>query len=212
MNLSIHDSAKEIKTYRVFDELYLGAKYVVKTPILFIILSIGILVGITAGSIDVLIPAITTEILKGSSKTYGNLLLIGGISGLFSTTFIILYGDKINKYTFYIFSGILYCLALIVLGSNFGMDKIFYLFSIIAAARVIYQTMGTTIIQSNVKEEFRGRVLSILNLSWGAGAIGSVFIGFLAENFSINFAIFFAGIISFIALSVGGFAILYKYK
>ena len=72
--------------------------------------------------------------------------------------------------------------------------------------------MGTTIIQSHVKEEFRGRVLSILNLSWGAGAIGAVFIGFLAENFSINFAIFFAGIFSFIALSVGGFAIIYKYK
>ena len=212
MNLSIHNPTKEIKSYKVFDELYIAAKYLVKTPILFIILSIGILEGITAGSIDVLIPAITTDILNGTSKTYGNLLLIGGISGLFSTSFLILYGDKINKYTFYVFSGLLYCLALIILGSNFGMDKIFYLFFIIAAARVIHQTMGTTIIQSRVKEEFRGRVLSILNLSWGAGAIGSVFIGFLAESFSINFAIFFAGIISFIALSVGGFAIIYKYK
>ena len=70
--------------------------------------------------------------------------------------------------------------------------------------------MGTTIIQSNVKEEFRGRIMSISQLSWGSVAIGAIIVGYLAEFFSIQFAFNTIGISSLIIISIGGtFTIMY---
>ena len=80
----------------------------------------------------------------------------------------------------------------------------------ISFAKGFFNTMGTTIIQSNVKEEFRGRIMSISQLSWGSVAIGAIIVGYLAEFFSIQFAFNTIGISSLIIISIGGtFTIMY---
>ena len=43
------------------------------------------------------------------------------------------------------------------------------------------------VIQSNVDEKFRGRVMSINQLSWGSAALGALMVGYLAEIISIKF-------------------------
>ena len=70
--------------------------------------------------------------------------------------------------------------------------------------------MGTTIIQSNVKEEFRGRVMSISQLNWGSVAIGAVIVGYLAESYSISFSFRFIGYSSLLVIVFGGAITLYK--
>ena len=101
-------------------------------------------------------------------------------------------------------------LSLIIMGSDYGIANIFIIFAMISFAKGFFNTMGTTIIQSNVKEEFRGRVMSISQLSWGSVAIGAVIVGYLAESYSISFSFRFIGYSSLLVIVFGGAITLYK--
>ena len=63
--------------------------------------------------------------------------------------------------------------------------------------------MSSTIIQSNVEEKFRGRVMSISQLSWGSVALGAILVGYLGEFISISFTFKFIGFTSFIIIAMG---------
>ena len=209
MNLNLHTPINK-QSEGVINDLYSGCSYLIKSPIIFIVIFIGFFFGLTAGSYDVLIPAITTELLEGDSEIYGKLLLYGGVSGLISTSILILVGQKLNQYVFYFGFGIISSLSLIIMGSDFGIANIFMIFAMISFAKGFFNTMGTTIIQSNVKEEFRGRVMSISQLSWGSVAIGAVIVGYLAESYSISFSLRFIGYSSLLVIVFGGAITLYK--
>jgi MFS family permease len=199
----------------VLSDLLSGGRYLLKTPIIFIFILIGFFFGITAGSFDILLPAVTTDLLNGNSETYGNLLLFGGIAGLFSTSLLILFGQKINKYLLYFIFGIILSVSIILLSTNFGIVNIFIIFSIISFSKVIFSTLSSTIIQSNVKEEFRGRIMSINQLTWGSVSLGVILVGYLAESISISFSFRFIGVLSFLIIIFGGissFLFLFKRK
>jgi MFS family permease len=168
------------------------------------VIFVGFFFGLTAGSYDVLLPAITTDFLKGDSEVYGELLLYGGMAGLLSTSILIFFGQKLNQYLFYFGFGLVSSVALIIMGTSFGISNIFILFAVISFAKGFFHTMGTTIIQSHVKEEFRGRIMSISQLSWGSVAIGAILVGYIAEYFSIKFAFNIIGVSSMIVIFLGG--------
>ena len=54
-----------------------------------------------------------------------------------------------------------------------------------------------------VEEKFRGRVMSINQLSWGSAALGALMVGYLAEIISIKFAFQFIGLSSFFIIFFG---------
>ncbi|MEC7837881.1 MAG: MFS transporter [Chloroflexota bacterium] len=203
MNYGLHEPVKS-KSLSTTKELILGWNYLIKSPVIFTVVFIGFFFGLTAGSYDVLLPAITTDFLNGDSEIYGKLLLYGGISGLLSTSILILFGQKLNQYFFYFGFGLVSSVTLIIMGTNFGINNIFFLFAAISFAKGFFNTMGTTIIQSNVKEEFRGRIMSISQLSWGSVAIGAILVGYLAEFFSIKFAFNIIGTSSLVIIILGG--------
>jgi len=204
MDPNVHLVENINKNNSVYFDLLSGIKYLFKTPVILIFIVIGFFFGITAGSFDVLLPAVTIDLLDGNSETYGNLLLFGGISGLFSTSLLILFGQKINKYLLYFIFGIILSSSIILLSTDFGIFNIFMLFSIISFSKVIFSTLSSTIIQSNVKEEFRGRIMSINQLTWGSVSIGVILVGYLAESISISFSFRFIGVVSFLIILFGG--------
>ena len=202
MNKYLHQPTNQ-NNENFIGDLLSGFKYLSRTPILLIITIVGFFVGLTSGSYDVLIPAVTTELLFGNSDTYGRILLVGGISGLLSTTFLIFFGQKLNQFLSYFIFGLVSSVCLYLIGSSFGINNIYIIFAIISFSKVIFNTMGSTIVQSNVKEEYRGRMMSINQLSWGSAAIGSLLLGSIAEKISIPFAFTFVGSTSFIIILFG---------
>ena len=69
---------------------------------------------------------------------------------------------------------------------------IFVLF--IGMSRTIFHIINDTILQSIVEDRFRGRVMSIHMLGWGSSAIGGLLVGFIAQLYSPENALVFAGI------------------
>ncbi len=54
--------------------------------------------------------------------------------------------------------------------------------------------MSTTVVQTVTSDAFRGRVMSLMNFTWRAQAIGDLLMGTLAELWDAPVAFTFAGI------------------
>ncbi len=57
-------------------------------------------------------------------------------------------------------------------------------------------TVNNTLVQSLVAEGFRGRVMSVHQLSWGATAIGGILVGFLAQTLGAPWALTLGGLVT----------------
>jgi uncharacterized protein YybS (DUF2232 family) len=64
--------------------------------------------------------------------------------------------------------------------------------------------MNTTVVQTLVDEEFRGRVMSINQLTWGASALGGLLMGYLAQRFDAPTAMIIGGTIVVLATVLVG--------
>jgi MFS family permease len=74
----------------------------------------------------------------------------------------------------------------------------------IGGFKVVLGTMNTTVIQTLVDEEFRGRVMSINQFSWGASALGGLLMGYLAQEFDAPTAMTVGGSVAIAATALVG--------
>ena len=65
---------------------------------------------------------------------------------------------------------------------------------LIGVSSVVFVTVNNALVQTLVTEEYRGRVMSIHQLTWGATAFGGLLMGFLAQTFDASFALMVGGI------------------
>jgi len=71
-------------------------------------------------------------------------------------------------------------------------------------ASVIFLTVNNTMVQSQVDERYRGRVMSLHQFTWAASALGGFLMGALAQVASAPLALIAGGLIT--AIAVGGAA------
>lgn len=197
-----HRVAATSKT--VFGGLLQGFAYLKHQKSISSVILLGVTLGLFGTSFDTLLPVFTQEIFAGGSDVYGRLLLGAGIGGLTATTVITLIGRRVRP-----------ALYLIIAGVGLGATQLTFAridilnFAMLVAGfmggfRVVLGIMNTTVIQTLVDEEFRGRVMSINQLTWGASAIGGLLMGYLAQRFDAPTAMTLGGSVAIIATVLVG--------
>ena len=68
--------------------------------------------------------------------------------------------------------------------------------------------MNTTLMQTLVDEQYRGRVMSLHQFTWGATALGGLLMGGLAQSFGAPLALTVGGLATVIATAVVGATVL----
>ena len=96
---------------------------------------------------------------------------------------------------FLVVAGISYGFGLVLFARFDILGVAVLILGVIGALRVVFGTMNTTLVQTLVDEQYRGRVMSLHQFTWGATALGGLLMGGLAQNFGAP-----------LALTVGGFA------
>ena len=122
-----------------------------------------------------------------------------GIGGLIATIAITLIGNRIRPALYLTVGGIGLGAAQIAFAQTNVLDLAIIVAGVIGGFKVLMGTMNTTVVQTLVDEEFRGRVLSINQLTWGASALGGLLMGYLAQRFDAPFAMTLGGSIAIIA-------------
>lgn len=176
-----------------------GVKYVRRETAIASIIGYGILIGIVATPMETLMPVVTEEVYFGDSATYGRLLLAIGIGGLIGTFTVTLIGTRSKPPLYMALGGVAVGACYIVFGA---VDVFMFALIIVGAIgglSVVKGTMSTTVVQTLTSDTFRGRVMSLMNFTWGAQALGALLMGTLAELWGAPFAFVVAGVLAIIA-------------
>ena len=203
MDSSLHVT-NQIKDISYIQSLYEGFRYLGSNKNIHFIIILGIVVGLFSSSFEILLPVFTDEIFYGDSSTYSRLLLFLGLGGLFGTFALSLSGAYFNKLIFLIFSTILFGFLLIIFSTTNDLSFAILIIPFIGMASVWKGTINTTMVQTLVEENFRGRTMSMQQWAWGSAALGGIFTGFFAQNYGAPKTLILSGIlIIFSAIFIG---------
>ena len=175
-----------------------GVKYVRKESAIAAIIGYGILIGIVATPLETLLPVVTQEVYSGDSATYGRLLLALGIGGLIGTFTITFIGARSKPPLYLALGGVSVGACYIAFGT---VDIFLYALVIagfVGGLSVVKGTMSTTVVQTIVTDNFRGRVMSLMNFTWGAQALGALLMGTLAQLWGAPLAFIVAGVMAIV--------------
>ncbi len=189
--------------YSAIRDLKQGFKYTLTHPtIKYLILTIAIM-ALFGQPYTTLLPAWAVRILHGDARTNGFLQTARGFGALFSALFIASLGIfkfkgkllSIGTFLFPIF------IVLFAINSNFIVALIFLCCA--GIAQILIMNLCNSLVQLEVEEEIRGRVMSIYTFSFfGLLPFGALWIGSFAQLAGERVSIIIA---SFVTL---GYAIL----
>ena len=181
-----------------------GLGYIRKSRQLMGTIALGVCIGLFGTSYEALLPAFSDNSLEGGIQAYSRLLLFEGIGGLIATMFIALMGVHLNP-TRYMFIGVIaFGAGMLILGWVSVLWLAVVLLGLLGGFRVLFGTMSTTVMQTQSDDEFRGRVMSLHQLTWGAMALGSLMMGGLAELAGVSMAIGLGGVLVLGCVSMVG--------
>lgn len=168
------------------------------------VILLGVTLGMFGSSFETLLPVFTEEIFNGDEDTYGDLLLGAGIGGLIATTAITLIGKRVRPALYLIIAGLGVGATQLTFARIELLSVAILVAGIMGGFKVVLGTMNTTVVQTLVDEEFRGRVMSINQLTWGASALGGLIMGYLAQRFDAPTAMTLGGSVAILATVLVG--------
>ena len=176
-----------------------GIKFVRRESAIAVIIGYGIIIGIVATPLETLLPVVTQEVYNGDTATYGRLLLAIGIGGLVGTFGITLIGTRSKPPLYLALGGVSVGICYIAFGAVDMLMFALAIAGVLGGLSVVKGTMSTTVVQTLTSDAFRGRVMSLMNFTWGAQALGALVMGTLAQLWGAPFAFIVAGIAAIIA-------------
>ena len=186
MQLSNHSTNAQANVGNI-KSLVEGFVYLKNQKTIKYIIMLGILVGLFGTSFETLLPVFTDEIYFGGSEIYGKILLFLGAGGLLGTLILTFIGKRLSNFQALIVATILVGISLIVFSFISDLSLALMIVPLIGLVTVAKGTIGTTIIQTLVDDQFRGRIMSLQQWSWGASAFGGIFAGFMAQYFGSKY-------------------------
>ncbi len=202
MQTSLHQP--QLRSFNLAQGIRDGLGYIRKSRQLMGTITLGVCIGLFGTSYEALLPAFSDNSLEGGIQAYSRLLLFEGIGGLIATMFIALMGVHLNP-TRYMFVGVIaFGAGMLILTWVSVLWLAVVILGLLGGFRVLFGTMSTTVMQIQSDDEFRGRVMSLHQLTWGAMALGSLMMGGLAELAGVSMAIGLGGVLVLSCVSMVG--------
>ena len=152
-----------------------------------------------------LLPAFNQDILNGGADSLGLLMASMGAGALVGSLLLARLGDFQRKGLAMYISAYLWAAALaaFALSDTQTMAIITGVFSGLFGS--IFGSLNMSIVQLIVKPEIRGRIMSIMMMSFGLMPLGIIPLGALAEVIGINWAFFISAILLVLSLAIIGY-------
>ncbi len=162
-----------------------GMKYMVKQPLIrILVLGIG-LVSLFGLSFSTLVPAWAEQVLHGGPETNGLLQAARGLGALGGGLLIAALGRISFKGKLLTLGSLLFPAALIVFSLISNQITALLMLVLVGGAYVLVANLSNALVQTNADDQFRGRVMSAYSLSFfGLMPIGALLAGSLADRFS----------------------------
>ncbi|MDA0989056.1 MAG: MFS transporter [Chloroflexi bacterium] len=171
-----------------------GLKYVRHEPTILLILIVTFLTVLFSMSYMMLLPVFTVDIYNVGAKGMGILISISGIGAMAGSVFLASLPNKKR--------GLMFILGSLILGlSLVGFSFSSYWFPSyawpVALGSIVFvgigqtarMTLGNTLLQYYVQDEYRGRVMSLYMMEIGLTSFGVFFAGILTDIVGVRWSV-----------------------
>lgn len=178
-----------------FKTLMEGYRYIWRTVEIRTMIGIDLFPIIIGMSYMTMTPAIARDVLGQGPEGLGWLMTAAGIGSLAGTLIVARLNSWPNRGRM-VLTGVAFFALMIVF---YGLSSIFWV-SLIAIALVGFgygtaATLNDTLIQLNVDEAFRGRVMAVYSTIWGLSPAGGMLAGWMANHVGLQWAVAINGFI-----------------
>ena len=169
-------------------------KYIFNLNIIKYLFVIMLSIAILIFGLETLSPVIAKDIFNTGPRGFGILLSSGGFGmAVASLTVASLKSINISKLLTLSIAGGGITLIAFAFSPNFIVGII--LFAILFSLAASSESVITTLIQTSVPDNMRGKVISIQTFTWGISSLTGILSGYLSQQFGITLFILISGII-----------------
>lgn len=175
-----------------------GVRYMLGVPVLrTVIFSIGTL-SMCALSYTVLLPMFADKIYAGTPELYGRMLTVTGAGAIIAALLIAVLKRARLLPRFLVAGNLLVGCSLVVIATEPPLVVFFAALFTAGLGSVLVFASSNTLVQLNVPERFRGRIVSLYTMAnTGMFPFGTLLLGWLNERFGLIPCLSFSAAVSF---------------
>jgi MFS family permease len=187
------------------NDLMEGVQYVVTSPIVGGLILLSIFPFLFGLSINTFLPAFNRDVLMGGADDLGLLMTSMGFGAIAGSLVLAKLGSLKNKGNWVLITNALWGIGV----AAFAITEVFF-WSFLAIGFVgfisaINMSMNRSLVQLQVNQSMRGRVMSLDMMSHGLMPLGVVPIGYIADTVSVEAGLATTGAILFLITVISGF-------
>ncbi len=182
------------------EDLVQGLNYVRRNSTILTLLAMELGVVLLGWPYMMLLPIFAVDVLKVGSSGLGLLMTFTGVGALLSTLTIASLGEFRHKGLLLLSLAFGFGVALILFANSpfFSLSLLFLL--LVGMGSTGYLTMSNTLLQMNITDEVRGRVMSISSMTFGLQPLGTLPASAVASVMGAPFAVSAGGILLLLAV------------
>jgi MFS family permease len=187
-----------------------GISYAFTHPLIRVLILFTGVLSIFGWSYSTLLPLVAKTVFGVEAKGLGYMYTATGLGSLLATYFVGAYSKKLSPSTFVIAGNLLFGISLLLFSLTNSLMASLPLLFFIGMGLLSQAATMNTLIQTVVRNEYRGRVMSLYVLMFlGMAPLGNFEIGFITEHLSLRLALI---INSLVIMASGLFLYSYRHR
>ena len=162
-------------------DLRSGISYAITTPLVRTILGVILINELFGWAHEPMLPVIASDTLRGGATTLGTLLAAAHAGAAISSITLSAFGDVRNKAWFMVVGVVGYGVFLLMFSFSRSLPISMVLLALTWGTASVYEAMANTVLQTGVRSEMRGRVLSFQAMMWGLTGVTGFHTGAVAQ-------------------------------
>ena len=172
----------------ILSDLSSGFKYVLRTPIIAMLLGCNFLMVFFSLTYFMLLPGFAKDVLNAGPDDLGLLISLSGIGSLLGSLYVASFGNR-KRARLLLIGGLLMGVSLLgfAWSTHFWLSTV--LLTVVGFGQASRMSLSNVLIQSFVDDDFRGRVMSIYMLEMAFLSIAIYPISLFADYFGPQWAV-----------------------
>ena len=198
----IHHTSVNDASGSITDNIKAGLSYVFEHSTLRFLMLGAIVMILTVGPFQSLMPVFAEEVLNVGAGGLGVLMLAAGVGSLAGSLTVVAIGEKVSHQKLELAFGLLASVTLIGFALSSWYPLSISLVTITAFAATSYMVVNMTVVQVYCPDYIRGRVVSIRFLVIGLMPFGALSMGAAAEALNAPIAVALIAVIGAVGFAV----------
>ncbi|MSQ30947.1 MAG: MFS transporter [Dehalococcoidia bacterium] len=200
--LPSHGMASERTRQRVLTEVKDGFAYILRTPIMRLLLLTALVMPLFAFPVQTIMPVFAEQVFRRDSTGLAILMSASGIGGLTGAVLAASLESVSTKGRLMLAGSVAQGALFIAFALSPQFWPAVVLLALASIGGTLFMTTNNSIIQALVPEEFRGRVMSVMMMSFGIMPLGVVPMALLADRLGASRAVTLTSVTMLCAVAI----------